>query len=83
MPCSLRNLGTIPPDNVVLLQLLEIIFDNDTAGLDVSVHYIADTLHRYSEHCIAVEFHMTFCFTTPSGSRSLDRVQLHFIIILY
>lgn len=82
MPCGLSNLGTIPPDNVVLLQFLKVIFVNDAAGLDVSVHYIADTLHRYSEQCIAVEFHMTFCFATPSGSRRPDRVQYHFIIIL-
>lgn len=82
MPYGLSNLGTIPPDNVVLLQFLEVIFVNDAPGLDVSVHYIADALHRYSEQCVAVEFHMTFCFTPPSGSRSPDRVQYRFIIIL-
>ena len=32
--------------------------------------------------CIAVEFHMTFCFATPSGRRSTDRVEFHFITIL-
>ena len=65
MSCGFSNRGTIPPDNVVLLQFLEVIFVNDAPGLDMSVHYIADAHHRYSEQCIAVEFHMAILLYNP------------------